>query len=508
MVDGAVSREDRLWTWIGVAVVVAGCALRFVDLGGKSLWFDEALSIDDARSLTFKFGSAYHPPLFYYLLHAWIGAFGESDAVLRLVGALPGAATVAVVWLTGRRLFGPRAAAFAAAVLATASLHVEYSQEVRMYALAALFAALAGLALAEALAREATASARTRWVLALAYTLAAYLAAATHYLAGIVVAAQALALLVAWRETRPLVVRLAALQAPAILLVSVALVATGYARQVAVAADFVANLGGVNQSLFGNVGARAARLPVDLFTQLIPGPSLKWLVVASYRWIAVAVFDVAAVAAIVALARRADAPRAARLVVLASALLPLPLFALALGSEQLRFYLSTVPYLALALGAGLDALRPRWAGTVALGAVLVASIAAVAWYFDPGMDKQPWRRVGRVLAEQTRPGDVVLVNEPHLQIALERYFAPRPGVDLDGYPEIGGVRITRENVDTWLQPLVRDRSRVWFVRMGATASHSDPELLGLAWLARTMRSVSRVREPGYNGDVDVFLFER
>jgi uncharacterized membrane protein len=502
------NESERRWTWIGAGVVLAGCALRFWDLGGKSLWFDEALSIDDSRSLEVKFGSGYHPPLFYYLLHAWMRAFGDGEVAVRLVAAIPGAATVALVWLAARRMFGARAGAFAAAVIASASLHVEYSQEVRMYALATCFAALAALCLAELLAREPAAGARERWAWAAAYTAAAYLALATHYLTVLVFAGQAVGLLVAWPETRRVVARLAALQAPAVAAAALVLLVSGYARKAGVAADFLVNLGGVNQTIFSDLGARAARLPVALATEVLPGPSLKWLVVASYRWPAVALYVAAALAAFVALARRGEVARAARAVVLGAALLPLPVTILMMGPEQLRFYIAVTPFLALAIGAGLDAVRPRWAGAVALAAVLVVSLAAVSWYFDPGMDKQPWRRVGRVLAEQTRPGDVVLVNEPHLVIALERYFAPAPGVGLDPYPEDGGMRITAGDLDRWLLPLVRGRSRVWFVRMGATASHSDPQALGLRWLTENMRLVSRVREPGYNGDVELYLFER
>src|SRR5687767_9001227 len=109
------SRAEVRWTWAGAAVVLVGCALRAWDLGGKSLWFDEALSIDDSRSLAVKFGSGFHPPLFYYVLHAWTALGATGEAAVRLVAAVPGAATVALVWLTGRRMFGARAGAFAAA---------------------------------------------------------------------------------------------------------------------------------------------------------------------------------------------------------------------------------------------------------------------------------------------------------------------------------------------------------------------------------------------------------
>lgn len=512
------AREERRWTWIAVGVIAVGCAIRFWDLGGKSLWFDEALSLEDSTSLTTKFGSGFHPPLFYYALHAWARLAGQSDAVLRLIAAVPGAITVGVVFLAGRRLFSARAGAFAAAVLAVSSLHVEYSQEVRMYALATLFVAVAGWLLAEALAREETASPRERWAWAVAYTAAAYAGAATHYLAGFVIAAQALALVLAWRETRALVVRLAILQAPAVAVAAVVLAATGYLRKAGVAADFFVTAQGVNQTLFDDVGGRLVALPRDMFAALVPGLNLKWLAIASYRWGAIALFDLVAVVAAVALIRRRDASLAARFVTLSCVLVPLVAVDLMVGPDQLRFFVAATPFLALVVGGGLDALRPRppvsaapagaSLGVASLVAVVALSSLAVWWYFDPGMDKQPWRRVASLVGEQARPGDVVLVNEPHLLIAFERYYRAKPGVDLEGYPEIGGIRITPEDLDRWFFPLVRDRARVWYVRMSATASHSDPDELALKWLSKNMRPVSRLREPGYNGDIEVVLFER
>jgi uncharacterized membrane protein len=508
--DAPTSRARDPWAWATAGAVLVAALVRFADLGGKSLWFDEALSLEDSASLAAKFGSGFHPPLFYALLHAWARVAGSSDAALRLVAAVPGTLAVAFVALAARRMFGWRAAAFSAALLALASLHVEYSQEVRMYALATMFVALATWVLAEALARLDAPSPdpRALWALAAAYTGAAYAAAATHYLAAFVVAAHALALLASVRRTRPLVWRLAALEAPALAAAALVLVTTGYARQIGVAADFFVTAHGVNQTLFDDVPGRLARLPLDLATQVLPGFNLKWLVIARYRWPAVAAFDLAALAAFVLVARRRDASAAVRLATLLPATLPLVATLLMVGPEQLRFYVTAAPAVALAVGAGLDAARPRWAGAAALAVLLAVSSLAVWWYFDPGMDKQPWRRVATLVSEQSRPGDAVLVNEPHLTIAFERYFRPRPGVEVDGYPEVGGFRITPDDLDRWFFPLVRDRSRVWYVRMSATASHSDPDELALKWLAANMRPVTRLREPGYNGDIDVFLFER
>lgn len=508
--EGATVAPWRLtmWTWIALLVVVAGAVIRFWDLGGKSLWFDEALSIADSRSLQSGFGSGYHPPIFYYLLHAWLPFSESSDALVRIVSALPGSLTVAAVYFAGWRFFNERAGVFAASILAVASLHVEYSQEVRMYALATFFVTVATVALAELLRRWPNASNRAKWVLALAYTGTAYLAIATHYLSMLPIAGQALALIVCWKETRDIVIRLVVLQIPAFVGAAIAVFGLGYGRRIGVAADFLVHLGGVNQTIFADPATRLGSLPKDLLIQLLPGPSLKWLVISNYRIPSVLGFDAVALAGTIVLFRSRSILKPARLAVALAALLPLPVLALMVGPDQLRFYLSLTPMIALLVGAGLDAMPKAWMSTLGLALVLVPSICAVGWYFAPGMDKQPWRRIGTLVTEQSRPEDIVLVNEPHQAIAFQRYFVDKPGVEVEGYPEVGGVRISPENLNQWFLPLVRNRSRVWFVRMTATASSSDPQGLGLKWLNENMKMISRVKEPGYNGDIELFLFEK
>lgn len=500
--------SSRKWTIAIVAVSAVAVALRFADLGGKSLWFDEALSIADSVSLSSRFGSGYHPPLFYYVLHAMIALFGESPSVVRLVAAIPGALTIPALYLAARRMFGERAALVASILLTVSSLHVEYSQEVRMYALATFFLTVATIAASHLFARDGELPARRQWVIAILYTCGAYLAMATHYLAVFVVAAQALALIVCWPRTRAVVIKLAALQAPALVAAGVVVALAGYGRRIGVAAEFFANRGGVNQTIFSDVGQHLLHLPQDLLLAILPGLNLKWLAIASYRLPAFIVFDVIAIVAFVVLARRNDIPYERRVFALVTALVPLPVVSLMLGPEQLRFFLVVAPFLALAIGAGLDGLRPAWAVWTATAVLVVTSGLAVWWYYDPGMDKQPWRRVGEIVSQQSRAGDIVLINEPHLEIAFDRYYTPKTGVDVEGYPEVGGIRVTPENMERWFFPLVRDARRVWFVRMSATASHSDPDALALKWLDANFHRVSRVRELGYNGDIEIVLYER
>ena len=248
------------WTFAVVAITIAAAALRFADLGGKSLWFDEALSIADSVSLSSKFGSGYHPPLFYYVLHALIAVFGDSPSVVRLVAAVPGTLTVLALAIATRRLFGDRAALLAAIVLAVSSLHVEYSQEVRMYALATLFLTVATIAASHLFRDDGPLAPRREWTIAVLYTAGAYLAMATHYLAVFVVAAQALALIVCWSRVRSAVAKLALLQVPALVAAGAAVAFLGYSRRIGVAAEFFANRGGVNQTIFSDIGQHALQV--------------------------------------------------------------------------------------------------------------------------------------------------------------------------------------------------------------------------------------------------------
>src|SRR5690349_18002504 len=83
-------------SWIAAAVIlVVAAEARFLGLAIRSLWFDEAFSVDLAtkpvwavlRSLPY---SDTHPPLYYVLLGGWIHIFGSSETAVRALSALIG----------------------------------------------------------------------------------------------------------------------------------------------------------------------------------------------------------------------------------------------------------------------------------------------------------------------------------------------------------------------------------------------------------------------------------
>ena len=95
------------------------------------------------------------PPLYYYLLHFWIGLFGQSNDAVRALSGVIAVLTLPVAWLCGKR-FGGRAVAWTMLVLlASAPFAVYYATESRMYALVILLTGCGFLALQRAIERAA-----------------------------------------------------------------------------------------------------------------------------------------------------------------------------------------------------------------------------------------------------------------------------------------------------------------------------------------------------------------
>jgi mannosyltransferase len=138
-----------------VVAILAGLVLRFWTK--SDLWLDEALTVNIARLPLHDLPSFLRrdgaPPLYYVLLHVWMGWFGQSDLAVRSLSGVMGVITLPLVWLAGRRLGGTTVAWAALILVATSPFAVRYDTENRMYALVALLTVLGFLALDRALQR-------------------------------------------------------------------------------------------------------------------------------------------------------------------------------------------------------------------------------------------------------------------------------------------------------------------------------------------------------------------
>jgi mannosyltransferase len=149
----ALTGRTRIAVGVGVALVVAaGLVLRFWTRSG--LWLDEALTVDVARLPLHALPNALKhdgaPPLYYVLLHFWMGLFGQSNDAVRALSGVFAVLTLPVGYLCGKR-FGGRAVAWTMVVLlASAPFDVYYATESRMYAMVILLTGLGFLALERA----------------------------------------------------------------------------------------------------------------------------------------------------------------------------------------------------------------------------------------------------------------------------------------------------------------------------------------------------------------------
>jgi len=143
-----------------VAVVAVSVVLRF--WARSDMWLDEALTFDIARLPVGQIHGALRrdgaPPLYYYLLHFWMEAFGTSDTAVRSMSGVFSCATLPLVWVAGRRLGGRPVGAAAVVVLASSPFAVRYATENRMYALLCLLTAAGVVALQQALRRRTPAN--------------------------------------------------------------------------------------------------------------------------------------------------------------------------------------------------------------------------------------------------------------------------------------------------------------------------------------------------------------
>jgi mannosyltransferase len=193
---GVVS-ESRWITAGAVLAIVAGLVLRFLTL--SPLWLDEAQSVAIARLPLPQLFDALRqdgsPPLYYLLLHWWIGLFGQGDLAVRSLSGVFGVLALPLAWRLTRQLAGVRTAQAVLLLLATSPFAVRYSSETRMYSLMVLLTVLGAMAVRLAVRR------RGLWpVLAVAAVTAGLML--THYWGFYLLAVVGILALVALRTHR------------------------------------------------------------------------------------------------------------------------------------------------------------------------------------------------------------------------------------------------------------------------------------------------------------------
>jgi len=461
--------------WAGIALLVAivagGAALRFYDIGRKSLWLDEAATLHAVDAGFIEVLDAVkahdaHPPLYYAGLHPWMwGSHGAMRA--RAFSAVFSVGTLVVFFALARVLLPRGPALIATLLLAVSAFHVYFAQEARHYTLAAFFVALSWYFFVELLAGKRLA----RWPFWLGLALANTAALYTFYYSLFSVLAQGVLLLVLWRGIgRKLMVAwvswqlipaaLFAIYIPVILERmetlarlepppgSTVLSATGLAATaVQFTCGFLRETGGLlvgeaplvfgavlGLGLLGLVCALSA-LRTRRFVALAV---LGWLACCCLRaWagppgeqalgslVVGSAVALVVLLAIVAARRGPSCGTAVALVWLFGPVVFLALLPVRGHVYEPKHLIFASPALALLIGAALAGVRGRLARVFVGGLAvlaLVANAASLACYYHPRVEKENWRQAVADLAERVEPGDIVAFTPPYVELPFHHYY--------------------------------------------------------------------------------------
>ncbi len=469
-------------------ILLLAAGLRFHRIDAQSLWYDEGNSARIAeRSIQLIVEGAagdIHPPLYYLLLSLWRGMFGAGETALRGLSAVLGIGLVALAWGLGRCLFGIRAGLAAAALLAVSPFAVYYSQEARMYALLALWAALASVWIVNlALPGPSTPSAgsgsgsgQVRWPGAALYVFATAAGLYTHYAYPFMMIAQAAALAIAWAGKRALIRQPRALFAWA--LANAAAIAL-FAPWLPIAVRQI-------------VGWSVA--PQDYALGPAVLDALRWVVAGRTLTLPEAALPLIAFAALAAFGLAAGPAEGRRRALIPLTLLAAPfilLFVFKLYRESyLKFLLVCALPLALLAGRAIAAVstrigirsdRLRWTRPAAfVGSLCLVSATLFGslnnLYTNPAYARDDYRGIARAVLADLRPGDRVWFSGPN-QWEVYTYYDPAPA---RAFP-VPYRPASDAAADAALTPAAAGASRIYALFYGER--EADPESRYERWLA-------------------------
>jgi mannosyltransferase len=461
--------------WRGSLALVAilAAALRVHEIGRRSVWFDEGLTLGAVEvPLGELLAHATNPTLnnqilYYLALRPW-QLFGGDIEVVRAFSALASVAAVVVTALLGRRLFGTVAGLAGGTLLAVHWFAIRYAQEARGYSLAMLCSCVAALMLARAV------ESRRRGDVA-GWVAASALAPYAHSFAMFTVVSLVASLAVlgprVLRQRRDLVAGAAAI---GILLLPMAL-----------------SLAGASQNLIGWIPPVTPESALRQLDFLSGGT-------ATLAYVYAFVLGVL----LVRIVRATDATdRWACALVIAWAIGPLiVLVAVSLLKSPVllnRYLVMSIPAWTLAAGAAAATIAQRRA-LVPVAFVLAAIPLAFELRSLPYVYRDPyedWREPAKAIASDRKPGDAILYESSWSAFALE-YYLDRLG----GRPE----RVQKNELlfSNEFDPAeATSKSRIWLVLS------RENRVRGIRMEGLLEEAYPTVSSK-YAGDVRVILYER
>ncbi len=120
-------------------ILAIGAFLRLYHLTGKSLWYDEACSLNIAAynwwDILFNYNTItpIPKPVYFVLLKLWTALFGYTEFAARLLSVIFGVLAIVLIYKLAKMLFGVSTGLISAFILSVSSYNIYYSQQARYY---------------------------------------------------------------------------------------------------------------------------------------------------------------------------------------------------------------------------------------------------------------------------------------------------------------------------------------------------------------------------------------
>nr|MBC7245439.1 glycosyltransferase family 39 protein [Chloroflexota bacterium] len=479
-------------------ILLAAFSLRIWLLGNQNIWWDEGLAIWAVRQgwaqMTLWTASDVHPPVYFWLLWAWVRLAGESEFSARFLSLICGMVTIAALYPLGKFLLGRKVALGSVALLALSRFHIWWSQEMRMYIVATMWGVLSLYTLLRWLQAEGLLGSekpaehqRQPMLEGFCYVFTTASGLYTLYLfVSVILIENVFVLYLLFRQTgknrlfflsRWLLMQLAILG----LFIPWLALALPRMRSWSVATPF-------NFWVFIQLYATLLTLGISTYVE-------------RYTWLVAPFFLIIAVAQLLLRRLPAQEETSKRLIAIAPVAFLLFLFLLipslivyAVTLPRGLFYTPRIearylvlfaPAFYLLLSWSLSTLyrQIRWVGVGALVFVTAMFIWTLPGHYVGRYLRDEHQTMVRIIAAYAQPNDAVLLVSGSRYPIFGYYYERLPAGNIRPpvYPlPQQALQINRDNVEQELAPLAASHSRLWLAQVNAPME--DPENLVRDWL--------------------------
>ncbi|MGA3372021.1 MAG: glycosyltransferase family 39 protein [Terracidiphilus sp.] len=462
-----------------VVLLVSACC-KLSALNSRELWLDETYSAFVANlpvaELPRHLAGEYNPPFFYILLWAWVRAFGDTQAHLRLFGVVLNICSIAGMYVLARRILGVSFGALAAVLFAFSPMLFVYSLEVRSYMLA-IFVFIGLLIAHWAVAVERR---EEKWLIA-AYAMLAALLFYINYIGIFILIGLCIHWTISTCFVRGRVIRLCAAGILIILFLSPGIPAllerNALKTQLAGALELshqnpdALSFGAAGQNAGETARIKGVAKSAAAMAGFYPAASPLLLLLCALP-LAVALAGAGYLAIM-------EGDELCRLFGLVS--LAIGMGAIAAHLSATRYLLPLVPLLVLAVARAVQygSAKPRWRVASLAAGTLILCLYAAGFFRQSLMPHgRPWQNLVSTLQQNYQPGDTVVFDVLYAQVpfdyfARHAHFQPREsGFPLSIYEwwdkqpneAWGGPVILRSDLDQYITGLSASRPKtLWLV---------------------------------------------